>query len=56
VPAFSTGERGPAIALLALFQAYDAAVSVIEDREIVAAAQEARTEAERQAEAARWAR
>lgn len=56
VPVFSGGERGPPICLLALFQAYDSAVSVIEDRDIASAAQEARALAEQEAEASRWAR
>lgn len=56
VPVFSTGERGPPIALLALFQAYDAATSVLDDRDLATAAVEARDLAEREAEAARWAK
>ena len=56
VPVFSTGERGPAISLLALFQAYDSATALLEDRDLTEAAQEARALAEREAEASRWAR
>ena len=54
VPVFSTGERGPPIALLSLFQAYDAAVQELEDRDIVAAAADARQAAEAEVEASRW--
>jgi hypothetical protein len=56
VPVFSTGERGPPIALLALFQAYDAAVSDLEDRDIVSAAAESRARNEAEVEARHWAR
>jgi hypothetical protein len=55
VPVFSTGERGPAIALLGLFQAYDSAVQELEDRDIASAAADSRQAAEAAAEAARWA-
>ena len=55
VPVFSTGERGPPIALLSLFQAYDSAVSDIEDRDIVSAAEASREANEAEAENA-WSR
>jgi hypothetical protein len=55
VPVFSTGERGPAISLLALFQAYDSAVQELEDRDLVSAAADSRRAAEDAAEASRWA-
>jgi hypothetical protein len=55
VPVFSTGERGPAIALLGLFQAYDSAVQELEDRDIAGAAADARQAAEAEVEASRWA-
>jgi hypothetical protein len=55
VPVLSTGERGPAIALLALFQAYDAAVQELEDRDIVSAAADSRARNEAETERANWA-
>ena len=51
-----TGERGPPINLLSLFQAYDSAVSDIEDRDLESAAAASRAETERQAEAFRQGR
>lgn len=56
VPRFSNGNSGPPINLLSLFQAYHSATSWIEDADLEQGAQEARAEAERQAEAARWGR
>jgi hypothetical protein len=55
VPVFSAGERGPAIALLSLFQAYDAAVTDIEDRDIASAARASREAVEEEV-ANHWAR
>jgi hypothetical protein len=54
-PIYANGERGPTIALLALFQAYDAAVQELEDRDLAdaAASSRARNEAE---VAAHWAK
>jgi hypothetical protein len=56
VPVFSTGERGPAIALLGLFQAYDSAVQELDDRDIVSAAADSCARAEQEAERSRWAK
>jgi hypothetical protein len=50
----SDGSVAPPLNLMGLFQAYDSATGVLDDRDVAAAAEEARTEAERQAEAARW--
>ena len=55
VPVYSTGERGPPINLLALFQSYDAAVSELEDRDLTEAAQASRAAVERETEASHWA-
>jgi hypothetical protein len=55
VPVFSDGSRGPAIALLSLFQAYDSAVQELDDRDLTEAAQASREAAEDAAEASRWA-
>ena len=52
----SDGSVGPMIALRSLFESYDAAVSLIEDRDLTEAAQTARALAEQEAERARWAR
>jgi hypothetical protein len=52
---FSNGETGPAICLLSLFQAYDAAVAELEDRDIAGAAADSRARAEQELEASRWA-
>ena len=52
-PVDSTGARGTPIHLLALFQAYDAAVSEIEDRDIADASRVARIDAEYAAAAER---
>jgi hypothetical protein len=51
----SDGSTGPMIALRSLFEAYDAAVSLIEDRDLTEAAQTARALAEQEIEASRWA-
>ena len=56
VPVFSNGEKGPPIALLALFQAYDGAVSEIEDADLVEAARASRAATEAETEASRWAK
>ena len=56
VPVFITGERGPPINLLSIFQAFHNATQWIEDADLEQAAQEARAEAERDAAAARWGR
>jgi hypothetical protein len=50
VPVFSTGERGPAIAL---FQAYDSAVSELEDRDLASAAADSRARTEQEV-ASHW--
>jgi hypothetical protein len=50
----SDGEVGAVLHLLALFQSYDAATSLIEDRDLTEAAHEARLATE--AETARWSR
>jgi hypothetical protein len=55
IPVFSTGERGPPIALLSLFQTYDSATSELDDRDIAAAAADAHARAEAELEASRWA-
>jgi hypothetical protein len=55
VPIYSDGERGPPINLLALFQAYHSATEWLEDADLEQAAAASRAEAERQAEASRWA-
>ena len=44
------------MALLSLFQAYDAAVSELEDRDLTEAAAASRAVVEREVEASRWAR
>jgi hypothetical protein len=54
-PILSSGGKGPGLHLLGMFQAYDQAVSLTEDRDLVAAAEEARAETERQTES-HWAR
>lgn len=56
VPVFSTGEKGPPIALLSLFQAYDAAVSDLEDRDLSEAAAASRARNEEEAEEFRQGR
>lgn len=56
VPVYADGSRGPPMALLSLFQAYDAAVTEIEDRDLTEAAHVAREIVEREVEASRWAR
>jgi hypothetical protein len=54
-PVYESGQQGPPIALLSLFQAYDAAVSELEDRDLSEAAQASREIVEREV-AAGWAR
>ncbi|SDR31560.1 hypothetical protein SAMN05519103_01948 [Rhizobiales bacterium GAS113] len=51
----SDGSTGPMIALRSLFEAYDAAASLLDDRDIAAASAEARAELERQTES-HWAK
>jgi hypothetical protein len=48
VPVYESGQQGPPIALLSLFQAYDAAVSEIEDRDLTEAAHASREVVERE--------
>lgn len=55
-PVYSTGERGPPINMLSLFQAFNSAVEEEEDFAAAAAAAESRAENERQAEAFREGR
>jgi hypothetical protein len=56
IPVFSTGERGPPINLLSLFQSYHSATEWLEDADLEQAAEQARAETERQAEAVRQGR
>jgi hypothetical protein len=55
-PIYSTGERGPPINMLSLFQAYDSAVSDIEDRDLTEAAAASRARNEEEVEARHWAK
>ena len=54
--ALENGETAPPLNLRALFETYDAAVSDLEDRDIVSAAAESRARNEQEAEAAHWSR
>ena len=55
-PVYSTGERGPPINLLSLFEAYHGAAGELEDADLEEAAAASRRAVEREVEASRWVR